>query len=122
MKIKFLAVLGLAAVASLSGCKSAANTNTANMMSNGSNMAVNTMTATPTPVARTNESAATDPNLKSKIESALKAKGFSEVTVDTSTTPATLRGSYPKAKIAEVIATAQEANGGKPVQNQATGK
>jgi hypothetical protein len=79
-------------------------------------------TATPTPVAQTNESAKTDSNLKSKIESALKAKGFTEVTIDTTTTPATLRGSYPKDKLADVMATAMEANGGKPVKNEATGK
>ncbi|MDQ3321857.1 MAG: hypothetical protein M3525_05410 [Acidobacteriota bacterium] len=109
MKIKFLAVLGLAAVAGLSGCQSAANTNMANMTTNGSNMAVNTMTP----------SAATNPALKSSIETALRSKGFNDITVDTSTTPATLRGSYPKGRVAEVIQTAQVANGGKPVQNQA---
>ncbi len=116
MKIKVLAVLGLAAVAGLAGCKSAANTNT------NTAVVTNTTNTTATPVTRTGESATTDPNLKSKIEAALKAKGFTDVTVDTSTTPATLRGTYPKDKLAEVVATAQEANGGKPVQNQATGK
>ena len=126
MKIKFLTVLGLAAVVGLGGCKSAANSNAASPTGTATNTAVATnvnmsATMTPTPVAKTNESAATDPNLKSKIENALKAKGFTDVTVDTSTTPATLRGSYPKAKIAEVMQTAQEA-AGKPVQNQATGK
>ena len=114
MKIKFLAVLGLAAVAGLSGCKSSTNTNVANVTANTANMAVNTMTtSTSTPTAATN------PALKSTIETALKGKGFNDITVDTSTTPATLRGSYPKGKVAEVIQTAQVANGGKPVQNQA---
>ena len=118
MKIKFLAVLGLAAVAGIAGCKSAATTNT-----NTAVVTNTTVTNTAaTPVMKTGESATTDPNMKSKIESSLKAKGFTDVTVDTSTTPATLRGSYPKDKIAEVMATAMEANGGKPVQNQATGK
>jgi len=117
MKLKVLAVLGLAAVAGLAGCKSTANTNTT-VVTNTTNT---NMTAA-TPVMKTNESATTDPNLKSKIEAALKAKGFTDVTVDASTTPATLRGTYPKDKIAEVIATAQEANGGKPVKNEATGK
>lgn len=117
MKMKVLAILGLAATLGFGACKGATNTNTANMGMN-SNMAM----ATPSPVMKTGETAATDPNLKSKIEAALKAKGFGEVTVDTTTTPASLRGTYPKDKIAEVIATAQEANGGKPVQNQATGK
>jgi osmotically-inducible protein OsmY len=115
MKIKFLAVLGLAAVAGLGGCKSAANTNVANMTTNGSNMAVNTMT----PMTTMTPSAATNPALKSSIETALRSKGFNDITVDTSTTPATLRGSYPKGRVAEVIQTAQVANGGKPVQNQA---
>lgn len=119
MKLKFLAVLSLAAVAGLAGCKGDANTNAnANAAKPNSNTAV----VAPTPVAKTSEAATTDPNLKGKIEAALKAKGFNEVTVDVSTTPATLRGSYPKDKIAEVMQTATEANGGKPVQNQATGK
>lgn len=120
MKLKILATVGLGALALLGGCRGTANTNVANTMNTNTNRAV--ATATPTPVVMTNQSAATDPNLKSKIEAALKAKGFNEVTVDTSTTPATLRGSYPKAKIAEVMAAAMEANGGKPVSNQATGK
>lgn len=118
MKMKVLAILGLAATLGFGACKSATNTNVANTTVMNSNMAM----ATPSPVMKTGETAATDPNLKSKIEAALKAKGFGEVTVDTTTTPASLRGTYPKDKIAEVIATAQEANGGKPVQNQATGK
>lgn len=116
MKIKFLAVLGLAAVAGLAGCKSAANTN-----ANTNTVVMNTA-ATPSPITKTNESAATDPNLKANIEKALKAKGFNDVTVDVATTPATLRGTYPKDKIAEVMATATEANGGKPLKNEATGK
>ena len=119
MKIKFLVLLSLAAFLLLSGCRGDGNTNTA--ANNRANVAVTNM-ATPTPVAKTTESAATDPAAKSKIEAALKAKGFNDVTVDTSTTPATLRGSYPKDKLAEVMQTAMEANGGKPVQNQATGK
>lgn len=118
MKLKFLAVLSLAAVAGLAGCKGDANTN-ANAAKANSNTATVT---TPTPVAKTTESATTDPNLKGKIEAALKAKGFNDITVDVSTTPATLRGSYPKDKLAEVMQTAMEANGGKPVQNQASPK
>ena len=117
MKIKFLAVLSLAAVAGLAGCKGDANTN--------ANVKANTNTATvttPTPVATTNTAANNDPNIKGKNEAALKTKGFNDVTVDVSTTPATLRGSYPKDKLAEVIQTAQEANGGKPVKNEASPK
>ena len=114
MKIKFLMVLSLAAFLFLSGCGGDNANNNANV--NKTNV------ATPTPIVKTNEVASTDPNLKSKIESALKAKGFGDVTVDVTTTPATLRGTYPKGKIAEVMQTAQEANGGKPVQNAATEK
>ncbi len=117
MKMKVLAVLGLAATLGFGACKSATNTNTTNTVMN-TNMAM----ATPSPVMKTGETAATDPNLKSKIEAALKAKGFGDVTVDTTTTPATLRGSYAKGKLDQVIATAQEANGGKPVKNEATEK
>ena len=118
MKIKVLAVLALTALIGLAGCRGGSNTNTANTNANTST----TNMSTPTPVAKTNESAATDPNLKSKIEGALKAKGYSDLTIDTSTTPATLRGTYPKDKLADVMATATEANGGKPVKNEATGK
>jgi ABC-type glycerol-3-phosphate transport system substrate-binding protein len=114
MKIKVLAILGLAATLGFGACKGATNTNTANT----TNVAV----ATPTAVTKTNETAATDPNLKSKIEAALKAKGMGDVTVDTSTTPATLRGTVAKGKLAEVMATAQEANGGKPMKNEVTEK
>ncbi len=74
--------------------------------------------ATPTPIVKTNETAATDPALKKTIEDALKSKGFNSVTVDVTTTPATLRGTYPKGKLAEVVQVAQVANGGKPVKNE----
>ncbi len=114
--MKILTILSLAAVLFLGACKGGSNTN-ANMMNK-----MNVNMSTPTPVMNTNESAATDPNLKSKVEAAMKAKGFSDITVDTSTTPATLRGTYPKDKLAEVMQTAMEANGGKPVKNEATGK
>ncbi len=116
MKIKFLAVLGLAAVVGFGACKGSTNTNTTNT---NTNVAV---AVTPSPVMKTNETAATDPNLKSKIEAALKGKGFADVTVDTATTPATLRGTVAKGKLGEVMATAMEANGGKPVKNEVTEK
>lgn len=120
MTVKFLAVLSLTAVAGLVGC-GGGSSNNANTNANANK--TNTATvATPTPVPVTNTAANTDPNLKGKIEAALKAKGFNDVTVDVTTTPATLRGSYPKDKLAEVMQTAMEANGGKPVQNQASPK
>lgn len=109
MKIKVLVILCLSAILFLGACKGKeANTN-AN---------VTVASPTPTPVPKTTESAATDPNLKSKIETALKAKGFNDVTVDVGTTPATLRGTVAKGKLGEVVQTAQEANGGKPVKNE----
>ena len=117
MKMKVLAILGLAATLGFGACKGSTNTNTANTTMN-SNMAV----ATPTAVTKTGETAATDPNLKSKVEAALKAKGMGDVTVDTSTTPATLRGTVAKGKLDQVMATAQEANGGKPMKNEVTEK
>ena len=116
MKMKVLAILGLAATLGFGACKGSTNTNTNTVMN--SNMAM----ATPTAVTKTGETAATDPNLKSKVEAALKAKGMGDVTVDTTTTPATLRGSVAKGKLAEVMATAQEANGGKPMKNEVTEK
>lgn len=110
MKIKALVILCLSAILFLGACGGKeTNTNTTN---------VTVASPTPTPVPKTTESAATDPNLKSKIETALKGKGFNEVTVDVSTTPATLRGTVAKGKLAEVVQTAQEANGGKPVKNE----
>ena len=109
MKFKILMVLSLATVIFFAGCKSEANTNTMN---------ANAMNANA--VVRPTESAKTDPMMDNKIQDALKAKGYDKVTVDTSTTPSTLRGTYPKGKLAEVMQTAMEANGGKPVKNEAT--
>lgn len=115
MKIKFLAILSLAAVLFLGGCgkKDEGNTNV-----NANKAAV----STPTPVVKTNETAAVDNTLKTKTEEALKKKGFNDVTVDATTTPtATLRGTVPKGKMAEAIQTAQEA-AGKPFKNEITEK
>ena len=119
MKLKVLATVGLGALLLLSGCKgNAGNTNTGTLNTN-TNTAVPTMTATP--VVRTGEAANTDTVLKTQIETALKGKGFSDVTVDTSTTPATLRGTVAKGKMAEAVRVAQE-SAGKPLQNQITEK
>lgn len=79
----------------------------------------NNMTVKPTPPPVT---ATTDNSMKPAIEAALKAKGFNDVTVDTTTTPATIRGTVAKGKLAEVVQTAQAANGGKPVKNEVTEK
>lgn len=73
----------------------------------------------PTPPPMT---ATTDTSMKPAMEAALKAKGYTDVTVDTSTTPATIRGTVAKGKLADVVQTAQTANGGKPVKNEVTEK
>ncbi len=108
MKIKFLAVLILAMAIGAAACNRGGGNNNTN-----AGTPVSTPTATPL-------TANTDPALKTTIESALKAKGFNNVTVDVTTTPATLRGTVPKGKMPEAIQAAQVANGGKPVQNQVT--
>lgn len=118
MKVKVLAILGLAAVVGVGACRSATNTAT-NTTTNPTNTAT---VATPTAVPKTNESATVDPNMKSKVEAALKAKGYTDVTVDTTDGKMTLRGTVGKNKTAELMAAAMEANGGKPVVNQVTEK
>lgn len=117
MKFKLFVVLTLAASAFLVGCRGSSNTN-ANANANANTAVV----TTPTPVRQTNEAATTDTAMKTRVENALKAKGFNDVTVDTSTTPMTIRGSVAKGKMAELMSTIQENNGGKPVSNQVTEK
>ena len=73
-----------------------------------------TIKATPTPIPATASNAD-----KTKIEDALKKAGFTTVTVDTTTTPATIRGTVAKGKMADVVKVAQEA-AGKPVKNEVT--
>lgn len=110
MKLKVLAVLTLSAFLLLAGCKgSETNTNT------------NANKATPTPIAKTSETPAADAATVKKIEDALKAKGFTDVTVDGKTTPITLRGTVAKGKLAEVVKAAQDA-AGTPVKNEVTEK
>lgn len=108
MKIKVLVLLCLSAVIFLGAC-GGKETNT--------NANVTVASPTPTPVPKTTESATVDNGMKTKVEDALKKKGFTNVTVDATTTPATLRGTYPKGKLDEVVATAQEA-AGKPFKNE----
>jgi ABC-type glycerol-3-phosphate transport system substrate-binding protein len=110
MKIKLLIVTCLVSLTlGFIACGGGANTNNA------------AATATPTPITKTTETATTDPALKSKIEDALKKKGYTDVTVDTSTTPATIRGTVPKGKLQDAHQTAMEA-AGKPINNQLTEK
>ena len=59
--------------------------------------------------------------LREKVLSALQSKGFSDVTVDVSTVPITLRGTVPKGRLAEAIQVAQKATG-KPIRNEVTEK
>lgn len=110
---KFLIILSLAAMLAFAGCHNNANTN----VNANANMNLNMAT----PVVRTTETATTDPAMKMKVEDALKKAGFTDVTVDTATTPATLRGTVAKGKLAEVVKVAQEA-AGKPVTNQVSEK
>jgi hypothetical protein len=111
MKIKLLAVLCLSAFLFLAGCgKSETNTNANKVAS-----------PTPTAVPKTSETPATDAATVKKIEDALKAKGFTDVTVDGKTSPVTLRGTVAKGKLAEVVKTAQDA-AGTPVKNEVTEK
>lgn len=113
MKIKALVILCLSAILFLGACGGKeANTN-AN---------VTVASPTPTAVPVTNEAAKTDPNLKPKIESALKAKGFTDVTVDTSAPKMVVRGTVAKGKLGEMMQVVMAENGGKPVDNQVTEK
>lgn len=110
MKVKILAITGLAAILFLGACKGDANVN-ANMANMNANM---NMAATPVMPAM-------DTATKSAVESALKAKGFNDVTVDATTAGVTLRGSVEKGKMGEAVQVAQEA-GKKAVKNELTEK
>lgn len=109
MRIKVLLVLCLSAFLFLSACKGDSNTN------------ANANKPAPTPVAKTSETPATDNTTVKKIEDALKAKGFTDVKVDGTTTPITLRGTVAKGKLPEVVKAAQDA-AGTPVKNEVTEK
>lgn len=63
-----------------------------------------------------------DTEIQAKILIALRNKGYNDVTVDISTKPFTLRGTYPKGKLAEIMLTALEANSGKPIKNEMSGQ
>ncbi len=58
---------------------------------------------------------------KAKIEEALKKAGYTGVTVDTTTTPATLRGTVAKGKTQDMMKVVTDA-AGKPLQNATTEK
>ena len=116
MKIKVLAVLGLATFIGLVGCRGAANTNTTvvtNTSTTNSNVTMSTPMSTPMATA--------DPATKKTIEDALAKKGITGVTVDAMSTGVTLRGTVAKGKMAEAVQVAQEA-GRKPVKSELTEK
>jgi osmotically-inducible protein OsmY len=110
MKIKILTIVCVLTFAFMIGCKGSSNTNANTTATN---------TSSPTPITKTTEAPTMDTAMKSKVEDALKKKGFDKITVDTTGGTAALRGTYPKGKLAEVMQTAQEASG-KPVKNEAT--
>lgn len=113
MRIKLLTVLCLSTFLFLAACGGSSNTNT--------NANANANAATPTPVPKTSETVATDTATVKKIEDALKAKGFTDVKVDGTTKPITIRGTVAKGKVAEAGKVAQEA-AGTPVKNEVTEK
>ena len=108
MKIKVLAVLGLATFIGLVGCRSAANTNTT-VVTNTSTMNTNMAMATPMAMA--------DTATQKTVEDALKKAGLNDVTVSATTAEVTLRGSVAKGKLTEAVRIATEA-GKKKVNNQ----
>jgi len=114
MKIKVLAVLGLAAIAGLVGCRSATNTNTTVVTNT-----MNTNTAMSTPMST--PMATADPTAKSAVEAAMKKAGLNDVTVDATTTEITIRGTVPKGKMGDVNRIAQE-TGKRKINNQVTEK
>ena len=114
MKFKFLAVLSLAAVAGLAGCRGDdANKTNVNANANKANANIAVVTTPAAPVK--------DAAVQASVEDAMKKKGFTDVTVDATTTGVTLRGSVAKGKMAEAVQAAQEA-GKKPVKNELTEK
>ncbi len=108
MKIKFLAVLCLAVLSLMVGCKSATNTNVTTTNAN--------MTMT-TPAM-----AAADPATEAAVKAALVNKGLNDVTVQATTTEITIRGTVPKGKLGEAMMAASEAGRGRKVTNQVSEK
>lgn len=77
----------------------------------------------PTPLPSSTTTVAVDSGDKAKIEAALKAAGFTDVTVsvDSATGQATLRGTVPKGKLQDMM-KATTAAAAKPVKNEVTEK
>ncbi|HLM62425.1 MAG TPA: hypothetical protein VK308_16610 [Pyrinomonadaceae bacterium] len=113
MKIKFLAILGLAAVAGFAGCKgdtANTNTNTA-VVTNTTNTNMTMATPMSTPAA-TKDSAA-----ETAVKAALDKAGMKDVMVDATTSEITLRGTVAKGKMSEAVRIATE-TGKRKVNNQ----
>jgi hypothetical protein len=115
MKIKVLAVLGLAAIAGLAGCKGADNTNVA---TNTNTATVNTNTATTT---QSPTRVAIDTAAQTAVKDALDKAGLKDVMVEATANEVTLRGTVAKGKMAEVNRIAQEV-GKRKVNNQVVEK
>ena len=113
MRIKLLTVLCLSTFLFLAACGGSSNTNT------NANANANANVATPVP--KTSETVATDTATVKKIEDALKAKGFTDVKVDGTTKPITLRGTVAKGKMQDMKKVAEEA-AGSPLKNEVTEK
>jgi len=118
MKIKVLAVLGLAAVAGLAGCRGAANTNTTVVTNTNTGMMNANMTMT-TPMST--PMAMPDTATQTAVESALKKAGMNDVIVAATSTEVTLRGTVPKGKMGELNRIVQE-TGKRKVNNQVVEK
>ncbi len=115
MKIKVLAILGLAAITSLGACKGSTNTNVVNTnMMNANVMNANVTMSTPmsTPMA------AADTATQKIVEDALRRGGLNDVTVAATTTEVTLRGTVAKGKLGEAVRIATDASKGKRIVNQ----
>lgn len=119
MKIKGLAVLGLAAVAGLAGCRGGANTNTAVVNTSTTTSNVNMTMATP--MQMSTPTAAPDTATQTAVESALKKAGIDGVNVAATSSVVTLRGTVAKGKLAEAYRVASETSRRK-VDNQLTEK
>jgi Rieske Fe-S protein len=116
MKIKFLAVLGLATVAGLAGCKGAANTNTA-VTNTTTTSTTNTNIAMSTPMST--PMATKDAAAETAVKAALDKAGIKGVTAEATTAVVTLRGTVAKGKMSEAVQIATEA-GKRKVDNQLT--
>ena len=112
-KLTILIILSLAAVLLLGACGGSTAPNNAPAAAPNK----------PTPLPTTTANNVSDTGDKAKIEAALKSAGFTDVTVDTSTTPATLRGTVAKGKTTDMMKVAVSAAGSsKTLKNETTEK